>query len=471
MAPGRRRHRKVFWRPKEVEQPQRGHLRPSRVSADEAEADPATEQEKTFRLTMRSAVSGDFLGVPGGGDFSKLEWDAKATTVRKMREAVASAVLATWKAEGAERSRPNRLHWENILLWVPEVRPPPPPSAFSQPEPPAAQEDNSSQEAENQPEPTSRDSVKSVCNEDYCFDMDVLPLEDDEGKALLYDALHACGAREVEADTEMANAGVAFEVKYFVRTFEPFASKKDAQKALALSLLEEAACRWMAAVGEAGPGLTGAVAAQCDALYLEQKDIAEKYGPVRIWDLSLVSDFSWLVSQCGDVAFDEGFGKRFPDLLQRVLPLGIRSAWLPFNSDISGWDVSGATDLSCMFHDCEKFNCDIGTWDVSKVESFANMFFGCREFDQNLAAWNVGNGVDFSCMFRNCEKFDQDLGAWNVGNGVNFSRMFALCQKFDQNLAAWNVGNGVEFSGMFTCCRRFNQDLYELSSHQVGRSF
>eukprot|EP00392_Amoebophrya_sp_AT5.2_P004554 g4562.t1 len=291
--------------------------------------------------------------------------------------------------------------------------------------------------------------------------MDV-PLEDDGGQALLCDVLHARGAREVQSDTEMANAGAAFEVKYFVRTFEPFASKKDAQKALALWVLEEAACRWV----DAEPGLTGAVAAQYGALQREQRDIVEKYGSVRIWDLSLLSDLSKLVFSCGAVAMEEGLGQRYRDLLQRVLYRHRSSLHKFFNADVSGWDVSGATDLNCMLLCCEEFNCDIGAWDVSKVVNFSHMFNGCTKFGQNLASWNVGNGVDFSHMFAHCKKFDQDLVPWNVGNGVNFSGMFAGCDLFSGNLDPWDVAKAEEMREMFSWCDAFSQPL---ASWQVGR--
>eukprot|EP00392_Amoebophrya_sp_AT5.2_P002858 g2863.t1 len=375
-----------------------------------------SEQGKTFRLTLRSAVSGDLLGAPGGGDFRLREWDAKSTTVRKVREAVASA-----------------------------------------PNPAAAQEDNSRREAANHSEPTSRDSVGSFSSEGYLFDMD-LPLEDDGGQALLCDALHVRGAREVQSDTEMANAGAALEAKYFVRTFEPFSSKEDVQKALALWVLEEAARRWV----DAEPGLTGAVATQYKALQREQRDIEEKYGPVRIWDLSALSNLNWLMPRCGAVAMNKGLGERYRvrDLLERVLPGDQLSRLLQlFTADVSGWDVSGATHLEGMFQGCEKFNCDIAAWDVSKVANFSSMFSGCKEFDQNLAAWSVGNGVDFFGMFESCKKFDQDLASWNVAKGVRFSFMFRNCEKFDQDLASWNVANGVHFSAMFFGCRLFNRNL------------
>eukprot|EP00392_Amoebophrya_sp_AT5.2_P008904 g8932.t1 len=290
--------------------------------------------------------------------------------------------------------------------------------------------------------------------------MDVL-LEDERGAALLCDALHAHGAREVQSDTGMANAGAAFEVKYFVRTFEPFASKNDVQKALALWVLEEAACLWVDATG-----LTDAVAAQYDALHLEKKNIEEKYGPLRIWDLALLSDLNWLVPLCCAVAADEGLGARCPDL--HLLPRDqLSSLGEYFSADISGWDVSGATDLHFMFHNCTNFNSDISAWDVSKVESFAYMFMNCQNFDQDLGSWNVGNGVDFSGMFSLCKTFDQNLAAWNVGNGRDFSVMFSGTHLFNRPLDPWDVAKAETMPRMFSGCAKFNQPL---ASWQVGKA-
>eukprot|EP00392_Amoebophrya_sp_AT5.2_P005255 g5264.t1 len=262
----------------------------------------------------------------------------------------------------------------------------------------------------------------------------------------------------------MANAGVAFEVKYFVRTFEPFASKKDAQKALALWLFEEAARRWV----DAGPGFTGEAATQYSALQREKRDVEEKCGPVRIWDLSLLSDLSALLRDCGDVAIQEGFGERYLDLLQtHVLP-GDRLSWLHrcFNLDVSGWDVSGAIDLGEVFRDCYCFNSDISAWDVSKAKNFSGMFSCCGEFDRNLASWNVGKGVNFAKMFYGCIKFDQDLASWNVANGVSFSNMFNGCYLFNRNLDPWDVAKAKTMQAMFFRCDAFSQPL---ASWQVGR--
>ena len=46
-----------------------------------------------------------------------------------------------------------------------------------------------------------------------------------------------------------------------------------------------------------------------------------------------------------------------------------------FNGDISKWDVSNVTNMSCMFDYNSQFNGDISKWDVSNVTDMSNMFF------------------------------------------------------------------------------------------------
>ena len=60
-----------------------------------------------------------------------------------------------------------------------------------------------------------------------------------------------------------------------------------------------------------------------------------------------------------------------------------------FNSDISGWDVSGVTNMEAMFINAANFNSDISGWDVSGVTNMEEMFDGATAFDQNLGAWYV----------------------------------------------------------------------------------
>eukprot|EP00392_Amoebophrya_sp_AT5.2_P006514 g6526.t1 len=215
-----------------------------------------------------------------------------------------------------------------------------------------------------------------------------------------------------------ANAVAAsplFELKYYVRTFEAFANREDLEQALALWLMEDATATFRRTrPAEAAP-LDGAVAAPFQAIQREKTDIEDRYGPVRIWDLSLLSDLSYLLPRCREIAeisterhrelwahMAQALGTEDPSFL--LIDTTVSAGW-----DISGWDVSGATSMSGMFQECENFNSDISAWNVCKVEDFSEMFSYCEKFNQNLASWNVGNGADFSAMFQDCCSFNQNL--------------------------------------------------------------
>ena len=71
-------------------------------------------------------------------------------------------------------------------------------------------------------------------------------------------------------------------------------------------------------------------------------------------------------------------------------------AFTSFNKDISGWDVSNATDMSWMFENADSFNRDISSWDVSNATNMNRMFFGATAFNKDISAWTehvCGRGV------------------------------------------------------------------------------
>ena len=59
--------------------------------------------------------------------------------------------------------------------------------------------------------------------------------------------------------------------------------------------------------------------------------------------------------------------------------------------DISGWDVSGATNMRKMFFDAKSFNQPIGDWDVSSVTDMRDMFGKVTSFNQDISGWNVSS--------------------------------------------------------------------------------
>ena len=97
--------------------------------------------------------------------------------------------------------------------------------------------------------------------------------------------------------------------------------------------------------------------------------------------------------------------------------------------DISGWDVSNVTNMSCMFFGCEGLKSvgDISGWDVSKVTNMASMFCDCCSLNQDLSDWDVSSVHDMTGMFWGCKKFNQDISGWNVSNVTGASDIFYNC--------------------------------------------
>ena len=97
--------------------------------------------------------------------------------------------------------------------------------------------------------------------------------------------------------------------------------------------------------------------------------------------------------------------------------------------DISDWDVSNVTDMSCMFYGCKELKSvgDISKWDVSNVTDMWYMFAFCEKFNQDISKWDVSNVTDMRSMFYVCKKFNQDLSEWNVSNVTNMVGMFDGC--------------------------------------------
>lgn len=109
-----------------------------------------------------------------------------------------------------------------------------------------------------------------------------------------------------------------------------------------------------------------------------------------------------------------------------------------FNGDISGWDVSGVTDMSYMFFKAKKFNKPIGKWDVSGVEKMKYMFKFAEDFNQPLDKWDVSNVWNMDDMFRYAKSFNQDISGWNMQT-TNFyekdyyGEMFEGCPIIDKH--------------------------------------
>ena len=198
------------------------------------------------------------------------------------------------------------------------------------------------------------------------------------------------------------------------------------------------------AVGVGGAGkkytsLTNSTIQAASYLWFNDRTAAEsKYGLIGNWDVSQVTEFEDVFS--------------VPDN-------GIPNT---FNEDISGWDMSNATDLQEMFQGQSNFNQDISNWNVGNVTNFNDTFKDCTAYNNggvSLNAWNTSKIENTVGMFQNATSFNQNIGSWNMSSVTNMQQMFLGATSFNQDIGSWNVSNVTNMAFMFDGASSFNQDI------------
>ena len=144
-------------------------------------------------------------------------------------------------------------------------------------------------------------------------------------------------------------------------------------------------------------------------------------------------------------------------------------------SALSGWDMSGVTDMSDMFSGCGALT-DISAlsgWNVSGVTSMSTTFYNCTSL-ANLSAlsdWNVSNVTDMGDMFSSCGSIANlsPISGWDVSGVTRMSAMFCDCTSLTDisALSGWNVSNVTDMSDMFSGCTSL-ADISALSGWNVS---
>ncbi|CAD7954392.1 unnamed protein product [Amoebophrya sp. A120] len=178
-----------------------------------------------------------------------------------------------------------------------------------------------------------------------------------------------------------------FNLKFFIKTFDPVPSRNILNRIL-LPYLDT----------------RNRTFHRSKEVSRTQLEAEELYGPIRIWDCSAIQDFSALFSRFPNFS---STARWYPRLNN---PDDVETSY--FNSDISAWDVSGATNMAGMFLGCAYFDRKLKHWDVSNVTTMRGMFAGCENFNQDIKDWNVAKLKDVEFMFDKCERFKQDLRSW-----------------------------------------------------------
>lgn len=138
-----------------------------------------------------------------------------------------------------------------------------------------------------------------------------------------------------------------------------------------------------------------------------------------------------------------------------------------FNQDISGWDVSNATDMRYMFSGAESFNQDLSQWNTISTTDMSGMFESAYEFNSDISGWNVSNVKNISSMFSGARTFNQPIGNWNTSSVLEMYSLFYDAISFNQPLNNWDVSNVTSMKNLFYGAKAFDQPLNNWNMSKV----
>ena len=115
----------------------------------------------------------------------------------------------------------------------------------------------------------------------------------------------------------------------------------------------------------------------------------------------------------------------------------LRDAIIKKYGNIKDWNTSKVTDMSYLFHLCYTFNEDISKWDTSNVTTMEGMFNGAYKFNQPIGKWDTSKVTNMRGMFYIATSFNQDISGWDTSNVTNMFKMFNGAKNFNLENAPW----------------------------------
>eukprot|EP00964_Phaeocystis_antarctica_P128453 scaffold92250_cov61-Phaeocystis_antarctica.AAC.6 len=91
---------------------------------------------------------------------------------------------------------------------------------------------------------------------------------------------------------------------------------------------------------------------------------------------------------------------------------------------IADWDVSAITDMSFLFKDLKDFNADVSNWDTSGVTNMYQMFYRASVFNQPLS-FDTSSVTTMDRMFYHASAFNQPL-SFDTSSVTNMNGMFVV---------------------------------------------
>ena len=133
-------------------------------------------------------------------------------------------------------------------------------------------------------------------------------------------------------------------------------------------------------------------------------------------------------------------------------------------------NVSGITDISYMFCDCENLtSIDLSGLDTSNVTNMAWIFNGCAQLrNLDLSSFNTTAVLDMTAMFNGCTGLENvNLSSFDTKNVTSMYGMFSGCENLtDLDVSSFDTRNVIDMRGTFSLCRKLKK--LDLSHFDTG---
>ena len=170
-----------------------------------------------------------------------------------------------------------------------------------------------------------------------------------------------------------------------------------------------------------------------------------------------------------EIVFDKSFNTYAPTSLNSFFK---NLSGLETITDLEYLNTANVTDMSSMFHKCEKLTgLNLSNFNTANVKNMRSMFDGCRNLTELiLSNFNTANVTDMSYMFHKCGNLTElDLSKFNTTNVTNMSHMFSECTVLASlDFSKFNTENVKEMISMFYSCGNLTSlDLSNFNTAKV----
>ena len=137
------------------------------------------------------------------------------------------------------------------------------------------------------------------------------------------------------------------------------------------------------------------------------------------------------------------------------------------NLDLTNFDTSNVTNMSCMFSGCYWLtNLNLTNFDTSRVKNMSWMFRGCKSLTNlNVNNFDTNKVTDIRYMFQGCSHLvDLNLSNWKARHVTNMQGLFYGCSSLENlDLSNFDTTNAIFTGWLFRDC--FSLTRIRLSSN------